>query len=269
MEWCTQPERAVQRNHLFMTWIPKWTGYDFPIAGLQATLKLPDNIRIYPSGQKLPAFQTMIKEGGELPASDAIPQTSTMYCKSITIIPRVDRPKNWSTDECVKAYRHAGSQLLPAQHVEQDLPYILIHFRSGDDNTEARDETPFCTRLVIQRLHAQGVYMKVISNNHSFSMSWLTGLPSIHLVHTKSPYQDILLALSAAAIVQHASTGWSSYTSVPAMAKGIPLINTFTGKNHRFDLFRKHGAVPSEFYACQDLESFVLLAVQSTIKAGE
>ncbi len=79
-------------------------------------------------------------------------------------------------------------------------------------------------------------------------------------IRSSSSYQ-VLLALSAVAIVQHASTGWSSYTSVPAMAKGIPLINTFTGNNHRFDLFSKHGEIPSEFYACHNIASIVREAV--------
>jgi hypothetical protein len=104
--------------------------------------------------------------------------------------------------------------------------------------------------------------MKVISNNHSFSMQWLRGLPSIHLVHSSSAFQDLSLALSAVAIVQHASEGWSSYTSVPAMAHGIPLINTFAGHEHRFDLFASHGEVPREFYSCQQTDAFVREAVR-------
>ncbi len=111
MEWCTQPERAVMRNPQFMQWIPKWTGYNFPIALLQATLTLPDNIRIYPSGQSLPAFDTIVRKGGEVPAWSAIALTNTMYCKAVTIIPHAEHPK-WTTRECVKACKQAGSQLL-------------------------------------------------------------------------------------------------------------------------------------------------------------
>ncbi len=103
--------------------------------------------------------------------------------------------------------------------------------------------------------------MKVISNNHSFSMQWLKGLPSIQLVHSRSAFHDMALALSAVAIVQHASEGWSSYTSVPAMAHGIPLINTFAGRDHRFDVFASHGDVPREFYSCQQTDAFVLALV--------
>jgi hypothetical protein len=99
--------------------------------------------------------------------------------------------------------------------------------------------------------------MMVISNNHSFSMHWLRGLPSMHLVHGSSPLQDMSLALSATAIVQHASEGWSSFTSVPALAKRIPMINTFDGANHRFDLFGRHGKIPQEFYTCGQMGEFV------------
>ena len=92
-------------------------------------------------------------------------------------------------------------------------------------------------------------------------MQWMRGLPSVYLVHSSSTLQDVLLALSAVAIVQHASTGWSSFTSVPAMARGIPLINTFTGSNHRFDLFSQYGFVPREFYSCHKAEAFARDAV--------
>ena len=107
--------------------------------------------------------------------------------------------------------------------------------------------------------------MKVISNNHSFSMQWLRSLPfSVQLVHSQSAFQDLALALSATAIVQHSATGWSSYTSVPAMARGIPLMNTYDGQNHRFDLFAKYGEVPREFHSCRTkgVDAFVREAKQ-------
>ncbi len=143
--------------------------------------------------------------------------------------------------------------------------YVLVHFRAPDNNTFTvrGHESAFCTRSVLQDLHAARVYLKVISNNHSFSMQWLTGLPSMHMVHSKSAWEDMTLALSAAAIVQHASEGWSAYTSVPAMARGIPLINTFAGHQHKFDLFSQYGKIPSEFYACRQMQAFVRGAVSA------
>jgi hypothetical protein len=102
----------------------------------------------------------------------------------------------------------------------------------------AFNEDAICTPIALKELHPAGLYLKVLSNNHSFIMQWLRCLPSIHLVHSSTAIKDMTLALSATAIVQHASQGWSSYTSVPAMALGIPLINTFNGTEHRFDHFR-------------------------------
>jgi hypothetical protein len=43
----------------------------------------------------------------------------------------------------------------------------------------------------------------------------------MELVHSSSAFKDMVLALSAVAIVQHASHGWSSYTSVPAIDQHI------------------------------------------------
>lgn len=253
MEWCTQPERAVLGNPQFMRWIPRWTGYDYPIATLHDALALPNNVRLYSSGHSPRTFQGLVTEDGTVPAWGAISLTSTMYCRALTMGPG----RNWTVQECVRAYKQVSLQFRPVKAREEDMPYVLVHFRSGDANTEARDERPFCTPDVLRELHAAGMYMKVISNNHSFSLEWMRGLPSVYLVHSNSVFQDIELALSATAIVQHASTGWSSYTSVPAMAKSIPLINTFTGSEHRFDFFARFGAIPTEFHSCKDMDSFM------------
>lgn len=258
MEWCTQPNRAVLSNPQFMRWIPKWTGYDFPIETLHATLTMPGNIRLYKSEHEFTRFDGLVREDGAIPAWGANAATSTLFCRAISM---GRREREWTTRECETAYKKAGQQVQPVEREEENFPYILIHFRSGDANTEARDERPFCTQGVLLDLHAAGVYMKVISNNHSFSMRWLQGLPSMHMVHSSSAFQDVMLALSAAAIVQHASTGWSSYTSVPAMARGIPLINTYTGANHRYGHFKHYGEVPREFHACHEKSEFVHKAV--------
>ncbi len=40
------------------------------------------------------------------------------------------------------------------------------------------------------------------------------------------------------------------------MAKSIPLINTYTGLNHRYKLFAHYGEVPPEFHTCDQLAMF-------------
>jgi hypothetical protein len=255
MEWCTEPERALLGNHQLKKWIPEWTGYDYPLETLHASFTLPANIRLYTTSQQptLHFRERRVLHGGSVPAWEAMSQTSTLYCKALLMA----RDLNMSTQECEMAYKEAGRQVR-VRNATEDIPYVLVHFRSPDRNTNVRDEKPFCTHTVLRELHRAGAYMKVISNNHSFSMQWLRSLPfSVQLVHSKSAFQDLALSLSATAIVQHSSTGWSYYTSVPAMAKGIPLINTYTGQNHRFDLFASYGEVPREFHSCRGMDAFM------------
>jgi hypothetical protein len=269
MEWCTEPERVLVGNHHFRRWVPGWTGFDFPIEALLASFILPANVRLYATSQP-PMYifrDQRVLHGGPVPAWEGTSQTSTLYCKSL----RMERDLIASTQDCEMAYKEAGKQIR-VRNTAEDIPYVLVHFRSPDDNTcrQMRDEKPFCTHAVLRELHQAGLYMKVISNNHSFSMQWLRSLPfSVQLIHGRSACQYLALALSATAIVQHSATGWSSYTSVPAMARGIPLINTYDGLNHRFDLFASYGAVPQEFHSCRTgVDNFVRAARQACLKTG-
>jgi hypothetical protein len=252
MEWCTDPMR-VDPSHLVH--IPKWTGWQYSLKGLRKTITLPENIRLFLPGKGPNTFNArLVREEGVVPIWNGNMHTNTLYCQTLTMLPG---QRVRTTEECERMYHRAGGQVKPVHQIGQ--AYVLVHFRSPDANTcmQGRDEKPFCTRTVLQELHTAGMYVVVISNNHSFSMHWLRGLPSMHLVHASSPLQDMSLALSATAIVQHASEGWSSFTSVPAMAKGIHMINTFDGGNHRFDLFKNFGQVPQEFYTCDQMGEFV------------
>ena len=263
MEWCTEPERVILSNPQFMRWVPGWIGFDYPLETVHTAFTLPANIRLFPTGSMPAHIDNLVTSNGPVPAWQGTPQTSTLYCKALVM----EQAYDWTTQECVKAYRKAGGQVQPRNGSEESLPYVLVHFRSADRNTHEKDELSFCTPPVLRELHAAGLFMKVISNNHSVSMQWLRGLPSMQLVHSSSPFKDMALALSATAIVQHASEGWSAYTSVPAMARGIPLINTFTGDGHRFDMFASYGKVPSEFYSCRGLREFVRDVVERTRRA--
>jgi hypothetical protein len=86
----------------------------------------------------------------------------------------------------------------------------------------------------------------------------------MQIMEQGTAWSDMQLALGAAAIVQHASEGWSSYTSVPAMAKEIPLINTYKGMRHRYSFFTQYGDLPPEFYSCKQIRTFVRIAVNLT-----
>ena len=97
----------------------------------------------------------------------------------------------------------------------------------------------------------------VISNNYTHAVKALRGLRSTEVVHGGSALADMQLLLGASGIIQHASEGWSAYSSVPAMAKSIPLINTYNGPGHRYKVFAHYGTVPPEFHTCAELDLFL------------
>jgi hypothetical protein len=182
---------------------------------------------------------------------EGIPQTSTLYWKALQLSSVVR-----SEDQYLQAYKLAGRQF--RSKVSAEGQYILVHFRGPDDNTPQKDEIPFCTREAIHRLLKTGIPMRTISNNYTHTMKWLRGLPSIEIVHLGTEFSNLQLVLNAVAIVQHAPGGWSAFTSVPAMSKSIPLINTYNGKEHRFSkVFAQIGKVPQEFYSCAQMEDFI------------
>ena len=144
-------------------------------------------------------------------------------------------------------------------------PYIVVHMRGWDKNTYytskgAANQKWFCTRKVVASLLDLGVPVLVISNNISWATSTLHHLAGISFINASSAFEDMALLLSSTAIVQHAVHGYSSYSNVPAMAKGIPLLSTYKGPYHRFKEWRDTGlgetAIPSEFHDCSTRGNF-------------
>jgi hypothetical protein len=123
----------------------------------------------------------------------------------------------------------------------------------------------YCTGKVLQQLVELNVTLIAISNNYV----WANELLGKHLEvrgHVSACF-DFALLLGAFAIVQHAWGGWSSYSSVPALASGAPLINTYRGSPHRHELFREQGGVPREMFNCEQ-QSQYLQAVRMAMKTN-
>jgi hypothetical protein len=257
MEWCEDAQRAVLANPLHLKFIPQWTGYKYNLNSVLEHITLPDNVQFFPGGRPPAVPYKLVTLNHQAPAIEGIPWTRTLYYKALKF---ADGP--WSKDDYEQAYLHAGKEITSkAGRYAQEKPYVLVHFRCPDHNTHQRDERSFCTRRVIRRLHAAGVNMKVISNNYTLTSLWMERLPAVQTVKEGEPWMDMQLSLRAAAIVQHASEGWSSYTSVPAMAKETPLINTYKGDRHRYSFFEQYGDLPAEFFSCKQIKRFVNIAV--------
>ena len=255
MEWCTDAQRAAGTNPLHKAYIPGWTGWEYPLDTLRAHITLPSNVELFPEGTFPNQPYGLVTFGHTAPAIQGISMTSTLYWKALRLA-----EADWSPNDYLQAYRRAGKELTSIHSTCTDS-YVLVHFRCPDHNTHMRDDLSFCTRRVLRRLHEAGVSMKVISNNYTIASRWMRGLPAIQMMQGGSAYTDMQLVLGAAGIVQHASEGWSSYTSVPAMAKGIPLMNTYTGRDHRFDYFMQFGDLPEEFFSCRQIKRFMAAVV--------
>ena len=255
MEWCTDSQRVLVGNPLHMRYIPKWTGWTYTLDNVHAHITLPSNVRFYLTNQEPPSQFQLVSDGHEAPVFHGIPQTSTLYWKSLKM-----SSTRWSDSQYIQAYKSAGSEV---QSLAKHAPdYVLVHFRGMDDNTWRPDDSVFrqqnfCTHEVIHALHDMRVFMRVISNNYTDTMLWLKDIPSIEIVHLGNVLTDLQLILNSAAIVQHGVHGWSAYSSIPAMARSIPLINTYNGFEHRFKTFAQYGKIPPELHSCQQIQEFL------------
>lgn len=250
-----QTHRVLVGNALHMQYIPQWTGWDYTLENMPAHITMPGTVRFYVTGQKPSSRSPRVVHKDQASVFHGIPQTSTLYWKSLRMSDTV-----WSDPEYVRAYKAAGDEVRSLVGHARD--YILVHFRGMDHNTWRPDEAVlgrenYCTGEVLRALHGTGAFMRVISNNYTDTLRWLRGLPSIEIVHLGNAFTDLQLLLDAAGIVQHSVFGWSAYSSVPAMARSIPLISTYQGREHRYGIFAQHGDVPEEFHTCQQLPAFL------------
>lgn len=248
MEWCHDAQRVSVLNPMHLAYIPGWTGWQYPLETVLNHITFPSNVKFFSDGHRPATPYELVRLNHLAPAVQGIPQTSTLYWKAFKFSDR-----QWPAEDYRRAYMEAGRGVNSKKTLAD--PYVLAHFRCPDHNTHRRDETSFCTRKVFRRLG--GMRVRVISNNHTLTSMWLQGVEGVQIMDQGTAWDDMQLILGASAIVQHASEGWSSYSSVPAMAKGIPLINTYKGGGHRYSFFLQHGDLPPEFFTCRQIRRFV------------
>jgi hypothetical protein len=250
-----EPQKAFLANPLHAQYIPNGRGYDYSLHAVKEHLALPANVQFFQ--RQVPALSAVriVRIEGSAPFIQGIGQTSTLYWKAMKLTDQV-----WSEREYVQAYQRAGEQAL-VRRLEH-APYVLLHIRAPDDNTYFHPafldpRHSFCTRRVMRRLLRQGLHVKVVSNNHTYTSSLLRGLPSMEVVHRGSYLTDLSHITGAVGIVQQAVEGWSAFSCIPAMALSIPLLNTYMGEDHRYNYFAQYGSIPAEFHACHQLDAFI------------
>jgi hypothetical protein len=76
---------------------------------------------------------------------------------------------------------------------------------------------------------------------------------------SKTAMRDLGLLLQSRGIIQHCTSGWSSFSAFPAMIRNIPLMQTYVANPNNMewdwtflDMFAKYGPeMPEEFFSCR------------------
>ena len=267
--WCEDPVEVVPR---LSTHIPEWHGYNYSLSYFKDRIgPLPEQIilvaSILPEHRRLPLVRWA---NNEIPAEEGSDSVYTIAWRSTRLSVSTRR---MTADRFQEAYR-AVARKLALQHARpHSTPYVVLHLRGPDKNTfspfEGAFEDPdlFCTGKVVRRLFKDRVRMIVMSNNASWANELLGKRLNLQVDQAASPFDDMSLLLGASAIVQHAWGGWSSYSTVPALAAGKPLITTFRGNPHRFGLFEQQGGLPVELFDCARMEGFFEAMNASLVEA--
>lgn len=255
--WCEDPAPVFSR---IRPHIPSWVGYNYSLPELEKRFKIPSEIRVVGNlsdWRHLPAVQWN-NDKTSLPAemgSDAIPNIAWLTMR----MKEHPRPIINAFQE---AYR-AVTEPLRGQFVGAE-PRVVLHMRGPDENTYvATDHDPaddYCTAAVIRELWKSPVQLHVVSNNLDWAIRLLGRKASVfYMDEDASAYDDLEILLSASGIVQHAWGGWSSYSTVPALVTGVPMINTYDirRRDHRFHHFQRQSGIPVNFYDCGRVREFV------------
>lgn len=114
--------------------------------------------------------------------------------------------------------------------------FVVLHFRGSDKSTSLSE---FNTPEVLRRIPGHVPVVVVTDDDHQFNEMLSVAAPYAANI-TRTPRLsdasanrlcDFAVLLNATAIIQHSTNAWSSFSSVPAMMRGIPLLNTWIGRN--------------------------------------
>lgn len=253
MEWCDAAPADVLAR--IRPAIPKWAGYSYPLDEFRRAFATPSNVRLLAAPASLPEGGLEVSyQGNRQPAEEGRDQLYSLAWLTTRLRDPVEGA------EFARAYHVVGSALQAREPPRVPRPYVVLHVRAVDFNTPdfyGVSWDHFCTRQVVKAIAARGLAVLLISNDAERAALDLAEASSAVVVpKAGSAFDDMALLLSAEGIIQHCRF-YSSFSSVPAMARGIPHINTYSGPTHRYGLFMEAGSIPSEFHTCGEQKLFV------------
>jgi hypothetical protein len=253
--WCETP-MLISDHH--RKWVPTWTGFNYSLPHFNEIFGPISNIELVAETHLTGWHWGLPKvkwQGLDLPGETGMNMVYTLAWRTMLLHRRVQ-----SMAEFEKAYRHIARPFAARHDPHKD--YIVLHMRGPDTNTVSvrvdSHDTPYCTGKVVRRIQRRTVYpILVVTNNESWANALLSGGGDLQAYEGLTAYDDVATMLGARGIIQHAWEGWSSYSTVPAMAAGIPVINTYMGQVKRMDIYKNAGGAPAEMFDCRSLKAFM------------
>ena len=271
MRWCVDPMHAAHNNPPHLKYIPDWEGYDYPLAALRTHLLLPDGVRVrmYDAQEdtalRADRSTAWVTDMGSkrVPPMQGLPFLPWLGSEIFAV---AGRPSRVTRVQFETAYASAARELVEPYDDSAPVFDVVVHLRAWDVNTFAgADYAPqhYCTRAALMRLTERLPHLSVavLSHNITWARAVLgrTLRKRRRMLLTPSYVWDDFNTLLAArrGIVQHASDGWSAFSSVPAIARELPLLNTYDALEHRFDYCAKYAPVPQNWHRCRDVDAFL------------
>jgi hypothetical protein len=249
--WCDDPSIVFPR---IRQGVPTWSGYNYSMDAFVGWFAPSKGVKLISEAtHQHQAMLRVIWSGLALPAESGFDSVYTLAWRTMRLHDLV------SKSEFERAYRKVSKEV-----VRSPGGYVVLHMRGPDDNTPEYcprchdDPDMYCTGKIISRLRKQKALIYVVTNNSTWANNLLpTSWLRAH--YTSSPFDDLALLLSASAIVQHAFGGWSSYSTVPALAAGVPIISTYRDlrPQPRLETFRQLNGAPREMFDCGTISEFL------------
>lgn len=234
-------------------------------------IRLPSNLRILDECSFRTLYDSQGLElrrirysGNELPSDEGYDCVYPLAHRALTF---ADSPVSQTDMEnaYVQVSREWSIEMTNRSMTFPD-PYVAVHLRGQDKRTQFLTlQNDFQTHHVLANI-PDGLTIIAVTDDEELATYYLNRYPqALRLPDDLSSREEndlrsLGILMRAKAIVQHAENGWSAYSSVAAMARGIPLINTYTGPGfNRLELFRSQGGLPPELipYTTESSERFI------------
>lgn len=301
---------AVLHRPLFVRWCLGEDTRRYSLQDVTAAIDLPPRLYYVPGGcfeRVTGAATDILFDDTDLPAAGGFDGVYTLAARTMRLPAAADAPANATTrrlpvgDEAfTDAWRHAvapyvkvrSAPLVPAflagvqpPTPRVRTPFVVLHVRQGDKLAHEgvrpveEDSSQTCTHAALSAAARAGWHVELVSDDAAAvrgvrqSHPWVTYRPLRHATPFASLMHDLQLLLAADAIIQHSPHGWSALSSLAAMLRGTPLLNTWVvrpGTLHRVMEFAAMGGPVPEFHTCAadsvdaDLQAFVAAVASVT-----